>query len=658
MASLVERQFPRVPYEASVSGKSDFGRFYATARDISLGGMCLETDYPFGLGERVKLALWLPGSRSGLAVSGAIGWIEQYGFLKLVGIQFDPLDLRALRRIKTFVAASLEPSQCPPGAATWPLLFSHFDLGPLRLKNRIIMAPMFWGYGHPDGTVSEPLTDLYREIASGGASMIVVANAIVDPDGSTSGRALRIDHDRFIPGLAALARAIKEAGCVPCLQLNHAGRFAKAPAPLCPSPVPLKNVASEMTFLGRDPGALGTATRMSLIGNFFHHLVKCRQEMSPAQISAVIGQFAEASLRAKLAGFEAVELHGATGYLLVQFLSPRTNKRHDEYGGSLERRMRLPLEVMERVKEAVGPGFPVGYRFLAEEWLPGGFDLDQARVFAQRLESHGAAYLSVTAATYESMFLPHVLKRLQRCGSMIPLAEEVKRAVSVPVVAAGRINSPELAERVLEAGRADLIGLARGLFADPNWPRKALEGRQKQIRQCRACNRCLVSVIREEPALCARWGAKRRTSIRMAVKGKRSWADVLVAIDGSDASLAAVEYTRRLLGGGNGNGKRITLFHVRPAANPNKADRFVEKLIAEAKVMLTSSGIGEGSVRVKIVPERAGIAEEIIRELEEEGYGLVMIGRRGVSNSRRVLFGSVSNKVLHRVKDCAVCVLG
>jgi 2,4-dienoyl-CoA reductase-like NADH-dependent reductase (Old Yellow Enzyme family)/nucleotide-binding universal stress UspA family protein/Tfp pilus assembly protein PilZ len=660
MGSLIERQFPRAPYREQISGFSPFGRFFARARDISMGGICIETDYPFGLGERLRLAFQLSGAKDPLAVSGVVGWIEQDGDLnKLVGVQFDALETPAIKMLKRFVAASLPASAYPRGMTSWPLLFSHFDLGPLRLRNRVVMAPMFWGYAKLDGTVSDPMVSLYREIAQGGASMIVVANAIIDPSGSMAPRTIRIDDDRFIPGLARLAEAIREAGCVPCLQLNHGGSFAKVPMPLAPSPLPLKNIASEMTFL--DSRRLETLTKVSMMGNFFRHLVKCRQGMSLEQIESIKTSFADAAHRAKTAGFEAVELHGATGYLLTQFLSPRTNKRSDDYGGPLEHRMRFPLEVVEGVKEKVGPGFPVGYRFLADEWLPSGFDVAQARVFAQRLEALEVTYLSVTGATYESMFLPHVAKRLQRSGSMVPLAQAMKETVSLPLITAGRIHSPELAEQILEAGHADLIGLARGLFADPAWPKKALAGNHKGIKHCKACNRCLMSIIKEEPAICSRWEAKKRAAAKMAVKGERRWADVLIAIDGSDASLAAVEYTRLLLtgstGNGNGNGKRVTLFHVRPAGHRNGNAIQVDKLIDEAKAMLAVSGI-EDAVRVKIVPERNGVAETIIREIQEEGYGLCMIGRRGISNSRALLFGSVSNKVLNAVSDCAVCVLG
>lgn len=656
MGSLVERQFPRATFEAIVSGTGRFGRFFAAARDLGLGGICVETDYPFSVGERLELALPLP---HGLAkIAGNVGWIEEvFGRGLRVGVCFEPLTHQAFTAIKKYVAAALSVSGHQRGSLSWPLLFSHFDLGPLRLRNRLVMAPMFWGYANGDGTVSQPLIDLYGEIARGGASMIVVANAIVSPEGSMSAHALRLDEDRFIPGLARLARAIKEAGCVACLQLNHAGRFAKAELPLAPSPVPLKNVASEMGFLGEDADGLGTSTRVNLIGSYVQHMVRCRRQMSPEEIEATVASFAAAARRAAEAGFQAVELHGATGYLLAQFLSGRTNHRQDGYGGSLEGRMRFPLEVVAAVRAAVGDELPVGYRFLADEFLPGGFGLEEARAFAARLERAGMAYLSVTGATYESMFLPHVVKFLRRPASLLPLAAEIKKAVGLPVIAAGRLGTPKLAEEALEANQADLIGLARGLFCDPEWPRKALEGRDKDIRQCRGCNQCLHSVIRDKPVICARWHARKRVSVALAVKGTRRWTDVLIAIDGSDASLSAVEYARRLLGGAGDEGRRLTLFHVKPAGARRGGQATVEELITQAKEILAGSGIPPECIAVKIVPETSGVAEGIIGELREGSYGLVVMGRRGLSQSRRLLFGSVSRTVLQQARDCAVCIL-
>jgi 2,4-dienoyl-CoA reductase (NADPH2) len=214
------------------------------------------------------------------------------------------------------------------------------------------------------------------------------------------------------------------------------------------------------------------------------------------------------------AGFDLVELHGGTGYLLAQFLSPRTNRRADAYGGPLENRMRFGLETLDRVKQAVG-GFPVGYRFLAHEWLPDGLDLSESLPFARALCENGAAYLSVMGGTYESFFLPAVVESSKKPGYMVPLSQAVKRHASVPVIAAGRISTPKIAEAVLEKGRADLIGLARVLWADPLWVRKARQGRSKEIVACRpTCNACMELVMKGRPAFCPQWEGKTRERLK------------------------------------------------------------------------------------------------------------------------------------------------
>jgi len=176
-------------------------------------------------------------------------------------------------------------------------------------------------------------------------------------------------------------------------------------------------------------------------------------------------------VRAQKAGFDMVELHGGTGYLLSQFVSPRSNKREDAYGGAIENRIRFSLEVLKRVKDLVGD-FPVGYRFLADEWLPDGLHLEESTVLAKALEENGVAYISVMGGTYESFFLPDIIKNTQRPGYMVSLAAAIKKEVKVPVTTAGRISTPLRAESILQEKKADLIGLARMLWVDPDWPKK------------------------------------------------------------------------------------------------------------------------------------------------------------------------------------------
>jgi len=358
----------------------------------------------------------------------------------------------------------------------YPHIFSKTTVGGKELKNRLTLAPLYLGYAGEGGTVSELFIDHYRLMAKSGVAMVVVENTTVDhPLGSGSNRTLRADTDENLVGLAKLAATIKGQGALACLQINHAGRFAGMADPaLAPSAV--------QTF-GRMPRAL------------------TKEEMRK-----IARKFADAAVRVKKAGFDMVELHGGTGYLLSSFVSPRTNKRDDEYGGSLKNRQRFPLEVVQEVKAAVG-NFPVGYRFLADEWLPDGLKIVESCQYARTLATSGVAYISVMGGTYESFFLPEILQASKKEGYMVDLAAAVKKEVNVPVIAAGRISTGAFAEGILAEGKADLIGLARVLWADPEWPLKVKEGRENEIIHCdpECDDTCTKLVTKGKVAFCVRW---------------------------------------------------------------------------------------------------------------------------------------------------------
>lgn len=354
-------------------------------------------------------------------------------------------------------------------------LFSELRVSGITLKNRLTMAPLYLGYAGEGGTVSGLLLDHYRLMAKSGVAMVVVENATIDhPTGSGSIRTLRADSDANADGLKKLSATIHQEGAVACLQINHAGRFAGVNEPVAPSAVE--------TF-GRMPKALGTT-----------------------EIRTIVNRYADAALSVKNTGFDMVELHGGTGYLLAQFLSPRTNKRADEYGGCFENRQKFALEVVAAVKKKVG-NFPVGYRFLADEWLLDGLQLNESVRFARSLESAGVAYLSVMGGTYESFFLPDIVKKSEADGYMVDLAAAVKRQVNLPVITAGRISTGSLAESILEDNKADLIGLARVLWADPQWPEKVKQGKEYDIVHCSPdCgDTCTKLVMKKKAAFCVKW---------------------------------------------------------------------------------------------------------------------------------------------------------
>jgi len=364
------------------------------------------------------------------------------------------------------------------------LLFTPFRIGPLRLENRVVSLPMYLAYPEPDHLVNELVLDYYAETSASGAGMVVVENTTVEPCGLGNPRTLLTadEHgdDRFVPGLARLASTIRGRGPKAVLQIHHAGRYAKRPDRVAPSAVPTWGVTPKA--------------------------------MDQADVERIIAAFAGGARRAQQAGFDAVELHGGTGYLLPQFLSPRTNLRQDAYGGDAERRMRFPLDVVSAVRAAVGDDYPVGYRFIADEYVPGGLTLSDTQPFAKRLAQLGVAYLSVMVGCYDSFALPSYLADDRNQGFMVPFAHAIKQSVpEIPVIAAGRIQDPATAESALRDGKADLVGLGRVLFTDPLWLRKARGELAEAINPCQpSCTLCMRRMVEQKPAYCARWSEEQR----------------------------------------------------------------------------------------------------------------------------------------------------
>lgn len=360
------------------------------------------------------------------------------------------------------------------------LLFTPLRLGPIALRNRIVSLPLYLAYPEPDHEVNDLVLDYYGEMADSGAGLVIVENVTVEPCGLGNPRTLLISDDGFVPGLAQVAETIKARGVPAVVQIHHAGRHARRPDRIAPSGVETWGVVP--------------------------------RPMDEADIHRVIAAFAAGARRAKEAGFDAVELHGGTGYLLTQFLSPRTNLRRDGYGGDLEHRMRFPLEVVHAARDAVGESFPVGYRFLADEYVPGGLTLDETIPFAHELARAGVTYLSVMIGCYDSFALPRYVEDDRKEGFMAPFAGAIRAAVpGLPIIAAGRIQRPETAEAILRDGMADLVGLARVLLADPLWPRKVHGEIAGPIHACTpTCNLCMKRIIAQKPAYCGRWPKERR----------------------------------------------------------------------------------------------------------------------------------------------------
>ena len=345
----------------------------------------------------------------------------------------------------------------------FPRLFEPGTIGDLRLKNRIIKAPQHTGLANPDGSVSGRLLRHYRELARGGAGLVIAEYAWVDDDASQASPCqLGIARMEHLPGLSLLAQTIQANGAKAGIQISHAGRQRfNLEQPKAASPVPWEEIYAQGC-----PAPL---------------------ELTFGEIQEIVKAFGRAAKRAQVADFDLVELHACHGYLISNFLSPRTNKRTDWYGGSPENRMRFLLEVVAELRRQLGPEYPVSARLSGTDYEPDGHTIEETLELAKRLEALGVSLIHVSGGNHHQ-----TIHEVSPMGMSLAhntwAAEAVKKAVGIPVVASGSINLPALAESILTEGRADFIGLGRPLWADPEWAKKAKEGRPEDIRPCIRCN--------------------------------------------------------------------------------------------------------------------------------------------------------------------------
>jgi len=376
-------------------------------------------------------------------------------------------------------------------------------IGSLELRNRIVMSPMGSNLAESDGHLGERIKRYYEERARGGVGLIIVGvGAIAFPAGACNPNQIAISDDVYLPGLTDLADRIHRHGAKLAIQLQHAGKVATqdmgAGRPLwVPSALPPKvgDLFDDLT-----PEEVGGITEY-----FSRPGAKLRyHEMTEGDIAELVEMFADAADRVRRAGFDAVEIHAAHGYILSSFLSPATNKREDEYGGPLENRGRLLVEVIRAVKGRVGAGFPVWCRLDAKEFrTENGITAEDGRRAAELAEAAGADAIHVSAYADPTSGVAFTDAPLvhEACG-YVPLAEGIKRRVEVPVIAVGRIE-PEDAEVILKAGKADFIAMGRKLLADPELPVKLAEGRPEDIRPCIYCYTCVGKIFLNQRNCCA-----------------------------------------------------------------------------------------------------------------------------------------------------------
>lgn len=355
-------------------------------------------------------------------------------------------------------------------------LFSPFEINGKKLKNRCVVPPMVTNYCNEDGTCTERFAAYHEAKAKGGFGMIITEDFAVTPRGKGFKYLPGLWNDGQISGFQAFTKRIHQYDTVLIAQIYHCGRQTSraviGEAPCAPSAIPCP-------FSPDMP-----------------------DELTIEEIKTIVSQFGDCAHRAEAAGFDGVEIHGAHGYLIAQFMSPYSNKRTDEYGGTLENRMRFALEIIEDIRSKCSKEFIVGYRISADEYVSGGRTIEDTKTIVPYLDRAGISYVHVTAGVYRSfdaiipsMYCPH--------GWIADAASEVKQVTALPVISVGRYNDPRIANNVIGCGKADLVSMGRQSLCDPETPNKAKEARFSEIRTCIGCHHgCIAKLLANEPITC------------------------------------------------------------------------------------------------------------------------------------------------------------
>lgn len=405
-------------------------------------------------------------------------------------------------------------SNCSP-------LLNPIDIGTLQIKNRLAVAAMVTVYCDPDGMATERYIAYHEARAKGGWGLIITEDYAVDPAGRgfwTAG----LWKDEQIESHRGLTRRVHQHGSKIIAQTYHCGRQTSPDIIGCQ---PVSASAIPCPAMGCMPRAL-----------------------TIPEIKKIVCQFGDTAYRAKMAGFDGVEVHGGHGYLIAQFMSNYSNKRSDEYGGPLRNRMRFPLEIIADIRQKCGDGYPIIFRISADEFVPGGRNIEDTKVIAKALEKAGHAGIDAihvsagvygsTAAIIPPLNVPH--------GWIVDFAEEVKKVVDIPVITVGRINDPHLAESVIRSGKADMVAMGRGSLADPDLPNKFAAGNSEDICQCIGCQQgCLQVLFRNEPIRCLVNPTCGFEYLQERSKGKTNKSKRVVVVGGGpggmEAAIAAAE---------------------------------------------------------------------------------------------------------------------
>jgi 2,4-dienoyl-CoA reductase-like NADH-dependent reductase (Old Yellow Enzyme family)/thioredoxin reductase len=418
-------------------------------------------------------------------------------------------------------------------------LFSPIKIGRMELNNRFVIPPMATNLANEDGTVSQGLIDYWVARAKGGWGLLILEFTAIDPLGKVGPCHPCLWSDKFIDGLRKMTDAVHKCGAKMAVQLSHTGRQTTqriidipGAQPVSASPIPCP--------LDRE----------------------IPRELSSEEVYVLIEKFGDAAVLARDAGFDAIEIHGAHGYLLAQFMSEYSNKRIDEFGGSLHNRMRFPIEVIHNVRRKIGASFPLLFRMSGEERVPGGRTLEESRVVARMIEKAGVDAIDVSvgvAGSAQYIFASPAVPP----GFLLSVSQEIKKAVSVPVIAVGRINHPLIAEDAIGSGKADLIAWGRPSLADPELPNKVAAGQLDEICPCIYCSQGCLRTFPYPGKPLPKWGVtcllnpfcgqEGPMQIRSAPKRKK-----IIIIGGGPGGLEAAWVAAA-------RGHQVTLYEKRPA---------------------------------------------------------------------------------------------
>jgi len=363
------------------------------------------------------------------------------------------------------------------------LVFEPKEIGGMTIKNRLVRSATHEGMASEDGSVTDELVGLFKTLAEGGVGLIITGHAYVQPSGKAVPYQMGIDRDDLIPGLRKVSETVHEHGdgCKVAMQLTHCGR--------------------QSFFL---ENTIAPSAALEPLTN------KMPREMTIEEIEETIEAFAEAARRAEEAGFDAVQLHAAHGWLLNEFLSPYTNRRTDEYGGRTEKRVKIIEDIYKRTVDKVGKDFPILIKMNVDDFLEGGINLNESRKIAERLSKVGFAAIETSGCMWEVMtrskeelgwepaMVPESrinIRSKDKEAYFLPYAREIKKVINVPLILVGGIRSLDMIEKILAEGSADFVALSRPLIRQPDLPNRWLKGIGGLTADCISCNGCVGSLM-------------------------------------------------------------------------------------------------------------------------------------------------------------------